>query len=320
MCVCGMAPLRGAESVSQILPLLRPTHTKVSSAHKILRDYYTIKYNLSTYLLRSSPRVRESRGFSYLRYLTIHSHARNSYSYSAGLPLIRIACSISKRLGLNWCWSSQAVSDASSISLTLSSRPSVSTVLLILSLISVVKAYDVCGLPQPAYMIGHTVEAKYTEDSTTWKTAKVTSMQRPLGSERHTLRFKGYTDHPIVPGSRIRIPQQVHGLGRGPTRKCDHCKKVKHRYPVGHNYTKTQWEKQDLGKGKSRCCFCVDELQKGHHAAVEIQRAKNEELQKQGGGSAGRGGRGGGSGDRGGGLGGSRGRGGRGAGRGGRGS
>ena len=47
--VCGMAPLRGAESLSQTLSLLRPTHTKVSSAHKILRDYYTIKYNLSTY-------------------------------------------------------------------------------------------------------------------------------------------------------------------------------------------------------------------------------------------------------------------------------
>ena len=48
------------ERVSQILPLLRPTHTKVSSAYKTPRDYYTIKYNLSTYLLRSSPRVRES--------------------------------------------------------------------------------------------------------------------------------------------------------------------------------------------------------------------------------------------------------------------
>ena len=85
--VCGMAPLRGAESLSQTLSLLRPTHTKVSSAHKILRDYYTIKYNLSTYLLRSSPRVRESRGFSYL---IIHSRATNSYSYSAGLPVVTL--------------------------------------------------------------------------------------------------------------------------------------------------------------------------------------------------------------------------------------
>ena len=85
--VCGMAPLRGAESLSQTLSLLRPTHTDVSSAHKILRDYYTIKYNLSTYLLRSSPRVRESRGFSYL---IIHSHATNSYSYSAGLPVVTL--------------------------------------------------------------------------------------------------------------------------------------------------------------------------------------------------------------------------------------
>eukprot|EP01043_Picozoa_sp_COSAG02_P022957 COSAG02_NODE_1210_length_13856_cov_12.266182_11_plen_229_part_00 len=82
-----MAPLRGAESLSQTLSLLRPTHTKVSSAHKILRDYYTIKYNLSTYLLRSSPRVRESGGFSYL---IIHSHATNSYSYSAGLPVVTL--------------------------------------------------------------------------------------------------------------------------------------------------------------------------------------------------------------------------------------
>ena len=85
--VCGMAPLRGAESLSQTLSLLRPTHTKVSSAHKILRDYYTIKYNLSTYLLRSSPRVRESSGFSYL---ISHSHATNSYSYSAGLPVVTL--------------------------------------------------------------------------------------------------------------------------------------------------------------------------------------------------------------------------------------
>ena len=85
--VCGIAPLRGAESLSQTLSLLRPTHTNVSSAHKTLRDYYTIKYNLSTYLLRSSPRVRESRGFSYL---IIHSHATNSYSYSAGLPVVTL--------------------------------------------------------------------------------------------------------------------------------------------------------------------------------------------------------------------------------------
>eukprot|EP01043_Picozoa_sp_COSAG02_P031680 COSAG02_NODE_2080_length_9901_cov_103.580086_2_plen_166_part_00 len=103
--VCGMAPLRGAESLSQTLSLLRPTHTKVSSAHKILRDYYTIKYNLSTYLLRSSPRVRESSGFSYL---ISHSHATNSYSYSAGLPVVTLHSSF--RLIRRRCFSKVATS------------------------------------------------------------------------------------------------------------------------------------------------------------------------------------------------------------------
>eukprot|EP01043_Picozoa_sp_COSAG02_P104163 COSAG02_NODE_40154_length_408_cov_1.501618_1_plen_135_part_11 len=34
------------------------------------------------------------------------------------------------------------------------------------------QAYGICRLPQPTYMIGQTVEAKYTEDSRNWKTAK----------------------------------------------------------------------------------------------------------------------------------------------------
>lgn len=92
------------------------------------------------------------------------------------------------------------------------------------------------------------------------------ALQRPLGSESYTLKFEG-TDQLVVP---------VYGLGWGPTRKCDDCKKVKHRYPVGHNFSNRQWQKQDLGKGMSRCCFCIDELEKGRDAVVKIQWAKDE--------------------------------------------
>ena len=125
------------------------------------------------------------------------------------------------------------------------------------------QAYEICGLPQPTYTIGQTVEAKYTEASTNWKTAKVTSLQRPLGSESYTLNFEGYPNHPVVPSSRIRASGGGGGGGGkgNPTRKCDTCGKIKHRYPVGKFFTKNQWEKQDRGEGNSRCVPCVAKAQ-----------------------------------------------------------
>eukprot|EP01043_Picozoa_sp_COSAG02_P055042 COSAG02_NODE_6325_length_3649_cov_3.679155_1_plen_51_part_00 len=50
MVVCALrAPLRRRRESKPNTISLKPTHTDVSSAHKILRDYYTLKYNLSGY-------------------------------------------------------------------------------------------------------------------------------------------------------------------------------------------------------------------------------------------------------------------------------